>query len=353
MKIQKIYLSCLLISLCLLSICFSGCSLNFLNLNKTTLKSELIDAKNSTSQEELLNKVAPAVVGIVASSGGYESVGTGVCVSKNGYILTNNHVIEDANNIRLYLFDGSTCSATIKWADVSQDLAVVKASREVPYLPMAQKNSYKTGEEVFAIGTPIAIQFKHSVTKGIISAINRTLQVDTSLGTSTLASLIQHDASINPGNSGGPLINVFGEVIGINTAKITDAEGLGFAIPIDIARPVVTSLNASGFYQSAYLGVAGYDVGFSNGFDRSKSGVYVVAVDENSPAQLMGLKEGDVITKINGAKIENLLDLKEKMYSLKVGETAKITYLNNDEEFENNAEITVNPHVKQEAEKVY
>ena len=314
------------------SILFSGCSLNFLNFNKSSLKSELIDAKNSTSQEELVNKVAPAVVGIVASVGGYESVGTGVCVSSSGYILTNNHVIENSSNVKLYLYDGNTCLATVKWSSPSQDLAVLQASKEVPYLPMATKNSYKTGEEVFAIGTPIAIQFKHSVTKGIISAINRTLQVDTSVGTSTLASLIQHDASINPGNSGGPLINGFGEVIGINTAKITDAEGLGFAIPIDIARPIVDKLNTNGEYKSAYLGVIGYDVGFSNGFNRSQSGVYVVAVDENSPAYNLGIKKGDKITKINGEKVDNWLDMKTKIYQLDCNEEVTLTYINNSEQ---------------------
>ncbi len=344
MKIKKCIVICLILIVGFCGVVLSGCSLNFLAGNKSKLKSELIDAKNSASQEELVNKVAPAVVGIVANTGGYESVGTGVCVSSKGYILTNNHVIENANNVRLYLYDGTTCGAKVMWADVSQDLAVLQASKEIPYLPMAEKNGYQTGEEVFAIGTPIAIQFKHSVTKGIISAINRTLQVDTSLGTSTLASLIQHDASINPGNSGGPLINNFGEVIGINTAKITDAEGLGFAIPIDIARPVVTNLNADGEYKSAYLGVLGYDVGFSNGFNRSKNGVYVVAVDTNSPASNIGIKVGDTITAINGEKVNNLLDLKEIIYSLKYDEYVNISFERNDENFIKETVLLSNPN---------
>ncbi len=327
---------------CLLSLTLTGCDLSLLN-NRSTLKSELIDVSNISSQQELVTTVAPAVVGIVANTSGYESIGTGVCVSDEGYVLTNNHVIENANYIRLYLFDGTIASATIKWRDASQDLAVLQSSKSIPYLPMAQKNGYRVGEEVFAIGTPIAIQFKHSVTKGIISAINRTLQVDTSVGTSTLASLIQHDASINPGNSGGPLINLSGEVIGINTAKITDAEGLGFAIPIDIARPIVTNLNADGNYDTAYLGVLGYDVGFSNGFNRTQNGVYVVDVAQNSPANNIGVQKGDIITNLNGEKVENWLDLKTKIYSLKTNDIVSLTILRNGEELSENFELEAHP----------
>lgn len=345
MKTKKIILCLIMVCLSLISVFFSGC-LGFSSLTSPILKSELIDASNVSSQQELINSVAPAVVGIVSNTSGYDSIGTGVCVSEKGYILTNNHVIENSTSIRLYLYNGTTCSASIKWADVSQDLAVLQASKEIPYLPMAAKNGYQTGEEVIAIGTPISIQFKHSATKGIISATNRTLQVDTSLGASTLSSLIQHDASINPGNSGGPLINLKGQVIGINTAKITDAEGLGFAIPIDIAKPVVQNLNADGSYKTAYLGVVGYDAGFSNGFNRANNGVYIIDVDKNSPAQKLGLKQGDIVVSINGQKINNWLEMKENIYSLKERELVSITYTRNGKNYTQDIILKAHPCCK-------
>lgn len=318
---------------------FQGCSFG----NARTLGSNVsvypnpkpvqIDASNISSQRELLETVSPAVVGILAGTNVYDSIGTGVCVMANGYVLTNNHVVEGADYIRLYLFNGNTCDAKILWRNANMDLAVLKSDVDLPYLKMAEDKSYKVGEDVYAIGTPIALQFKHSATKGMISATNRTLQVDTSNGYSTLANLIQHDASINPGNSGGPLINTKGEVIGINTAKITDAEAMGFAIPVELIKPIVSSIKADGKFESASLGVFGYDDSF-NGFDVSKTGVYVVDVKINSPAERLGLKKGDVIKSIDGRNVENTLNMRVMLMKKKAGQEITIKYVQNGQEKE-------------------
>ncbi|MBQ0017520.1 MAG: trypsin-like peptidase domain-containing protein [Clostridiales bacterium] len=301
------------------------------SLQNRVAVSSIIDASNSANQAELLNKVSPAVVGISAVNGRNQSIGTGVCIDNKSYVLTNNHVIEGASVITLYLFDGSTCSANLVWRDSGYDLAVLQANKSIPYLKMVESGGYSAGEEVIAIGTPLALAFKHSATKGIISATNRTIQVDNDNGESTLDNLIQHDASINPGNSGGPLINLKGEVIGINTVKVVDAEGMGFAIPVDTARPLVQNLAANGHYNTAYMGVFGYDAHL-NKIGNGKVGYYVQQIATNSPAEEVGLNKGDIILKVDGKEINDAISLRKLIYEHQAGEKILV-------EFERDGEI--------------
>lgn len=321
---MKKYLVCLLIFIsCFMAGCFNTTgnisSQSYSNLPASTP----IDASTSKSQEELLQNVSPAVVGISCISGNYQSIGTGVCVHEKSYILTNNHVVENSGRITLYLFDGSTCSASLLWRDTACDLAILQASKTIPYLEMAQTGAYSTGEEVIAIGTPLALAFKHSATKGIISATNRTVAVDNDYGESTLDNLIQHDASINPGNSGGPLINLKGQVLGINTVKVADAEGMGFAIPVDTIHPLVKNISANGFYETSYMGVFGYDANLKL-YGKNRDGYYVQQVAQSSPAQNLGLQKGDIITKVNGQKVSGSISLKSVLYSFNAGDTVEL-----------------------------
>lgn len=320
----------LVFALLIISFCVTGCSPLQLNLgqNKSSYTSYKIDAKQYSNNEELLKNVSPAVVGILATTNNYQSIGTGVCVNSKGYILTNNHVIEDANSIKIYLYDGTTANANLVWRDSSQDLAVLQSSVSLPYLPMATDGSYKAGQDIIAIGTPISLAFKHTATKGMISAVNRTIQVDNENGYSTLSNLIQHDASINPGNSGGPLIDLQGNVLGINTVKVSDAEGLGFAIPISIGNAVISKLNANGSYNTSYLGVMGFDA-YMHNIGGKEQGVYIVSVDTNSPAYQAGLQEGDIITKIDDKEINSVLDLRLKLLSLEKNDNINITFNQN------------------------
>ena len=302
-----------------------------------------IDVKNITSYQDLIATCKPAVVGISATNGRYQSIGSGVCVDNTNHILTNYHVVEDGNVIGLYLSDGSTANATLVWTDASSDLAILKASKQIPYLPLASNNSYKSGDEVVAIGTPLDLAFKHSATKGIISAVNRTISVDNDFGESTLYNLIQHDASINPGNSGGPLINMSGEVVGINTVKVTDAEGMGFAIPVDTFKPVIQKVNANGSYTTTYIGVFGYDYQLKK-IGKLEHGFYVQSVAKNSPAEKAGINSGDIITKIDDVDIDLARELKTKLYTHNVGDVVKISVKSKDDMLEKTYEIKLEKH---------
>lgn len=292
--------------------------------------SQQIDTTNIKSYKDLVATCKPAIVGIAAINGRYQSIGTGVCVKNGAYILTNNHVVESGNVINLYLSDGRTANASIVWRDSSSDLAMLKSSIDIPYLPVAKSGSYQSGDEVVAIGTPLDLAFKHSATKGIISAINRTISVDNDYGETALYNLIQHDASINPGNSGGPLINMSGEVIGINTVKVTDAEGMGFAIPVDTFKPVIEKVSQTGSFETTYIGIFGYDNQLKN-IGKIANGFYIESVAQNSPAEKIGLRKGDIITKIDGIDVNLARELKTQLYYHNIGDIIKLT-VNNGEE---------------------
>lgn len=315
----------LIISVLFCCISVSGCVFFgvFKANNQTEFDSRPIDTTNISSTENLVSVCKPAVVGITAQMGRNQSIGTGVCVKKGAYVLTNNHVVQNAYNINLYLSDGTKATAKTVWADPSSDLAMLKSSVDIPYLPIAPTGSYNSGDEVIAIGTPLDLAFKHSATKGIISAVNRTISVQDDLGGNNLYNLIQHDASINPGNSGGPLINIKGEVIGINTVKVSDAEGMGFAIPVETFKNAIEKVSTNGGYKTAYMGVFGYDNQLKN-IGTVSNGFYIQDVAENSPAQKVGLQKGDIIKSINGQPVDVTSNLKSMLYASEVGDMVEV-----------------------------
>ncbi|MCI6542750.1 MAG: trypsin-like peptidase domain-containing protein [Firmicutes bacterium] len=339
---------CLLLFFLVSPICFSGCFSQYngdvkgtpdVNINMTP---RLISSQSDSNFEEVVETVTPAVVGISAVYKDQESVGSGVAVADGGYILTNNHVVEGASSITVYYANKTSGRATLVWTDPSMDLAIIKASINMPYLKTASLDNVKTGEEVISIGTPLTLQFKHTVTKGIVSALNRTIEIDNEDGsTSYLQNLLQHDASINPGNSGGPVINSNGKVVGINTLKVSEAEGIGFAIPVEIAMPVVEKVVSDGEYVTPYLGIFGLDseIAVFYGKTFEKEGVYVVNVDTSGPIGKAGIVKGDIITKVNDQKIRTMLDLRTAIYHHKIGDTIKITFLRDN--IEKTASITL------------
>lgn len=309
-------------------------------VGKEDMKPRLIESTNYSSNVDVVKNVSPAVVGIYSQDNASSSIGTGVAIQSGGYVLTNSHVVTNTY-VTLYLASGDTTKAKLVYRDESLDLAIVKSEVDLPYLSVASSGDYFVGEDVLAIGTPLALQFKHTVTKGIISAKNRTIKVDSTSGV-TLYNLIQHDASINPGNSGGPLINLRGEVIGINTVKVEDAEGLGFAIPTDTISPIFSKLSADGEYKPAYLGLFGVDAKYQSNIIGAK-GVYVYDIQSGSSLDLVGLKKGDIITRFDGKEIDDMLTLRKIMYSKNLGDKVKINYLSDN--FEN--EITITLKAKQ------
>ena len=296
------------------------------NVSGADLFAEPINASNIASNS------TSAVVGIECIMDGYRSVGTGVSVA-DGIILSNAHVVGDNDQVTLYLIDGSSTKANVVWKDSTLDLSILTTKAKIPYLTLENKDGVIVGEEVIAIGTPIDIQFQQTVTKGIVSALNRTVLLDDN--ESYLQDMIQHDASINPGNSGGPLINKKGNVVGINTLKVSSAEGIGFAIPVDAAKNVIEHIKNDGSYITPYLGVYGVDsqVAKYYNLDVNQDGVLVISTDANGPIAKGGIVKSDLITAINGQPISNMLDLRTELFKSKVGDSMLVEYLRNGQKF--------------------
>ncbi len=309
---------------------FAGCSM------KTEVSDPSVDmsirqitADEGTPATQMLSEARSAVVGIGVELGDGYAIGSGVAIAEGGYLLTNYHVVDGAYSITLYYADKTTGTGQYLWGDSSLDLAIVKSSKNLPYLSTSSAKDLLVGEEVYALGTPLTLQFKNTVTKGIISAMDRTIEVESTNGTSFLQSLIQHDASINPGNSGGALINAKGEVVGINTLKASEGEGIGFAIPIDIGRSVMAQVIKNKKYIEPYLGVFGFDSDIAELYgERSYAqGVYIVSVD--SPAKDFGLQKGDIIIGVNDMEVTNILDMRIALFSLVSKENVLISYVRN------------------------
>jgi len=259
-----------------------------------------------------------------------KGIGSGVVVDSRGYVLTNDHVAGgNPESLTVIFFDGKERKGRTVWSDPAIDLAVVKIEDGGPYdaAPLGVSEDLRVGQTVLAIGTPLGLQFQHTVTAGIISALNRTVQVPTDMGENYMEGLIQTDASINPGNSGGPLITLDGTVVGINTIKVNTAEGIGFAIPIDVAVPVVAHIRRDGAYETPYLGVVGYDREIACYYmqcDDLEDGVYVGELDPQGPAAKAGVRKGDIITRIDGSPITKMWEMRKAVYSHKVGEEMRL-----------------------------
>lgn len=233
--------------------------------------------------------------------------GSGFIVSKEGYILTNNHVVEGADNIKVTLLDGRSFNAKKIGQDPTFDLAVVQIkAKDLPALQLGDSDKTEVGEWVVAIGNPLG--FENSVTAGVVSAKNRTLQA----ADINFQGFMQTDAAINPGNSGGPLIDLKGNVIGINTAIVPYAQGIGFAVPINMAKQIMDDLIKHGEVRRGWLGVTVQPLTASlveSYKVPSKDGSIISDVQSGSPAEKYGLKRGDVITEIDGKKIKNSQDV--------------------------------------------
>ncbi len=254
-----------------------------------------------------------------------EGVGSGIIVSSDGYIVTNSHVIANgkAEELNVLFIDGSEKEASVVWYDDTLDLAVIKVDAEnLAPAELGDSDKIKIGETAVAIGNPLGLEFERTVTAGIVSGLNRTLQVSAE---SNMEGLIQTDASINSGNSGGPLLNKEGKVIGINTLKIQSVEGMGFAQPINLVKPVIDQITATGTFDDAYIGIIGED---AMRYQKAKGadlgieyGTLITAVQKDSPADKAELKPGDVITSINGDKVESFQGLRKLLYKYKPGES--------------------------------
>lgn len=304
--------------------------------------------EGESSIASVAEKVGPSVVSIVTQTrtGSYygpsasEAAGTGIVVSKNGYVITNNHVVESATGVSVIDSAGEEYSdVKVIGRDPLNDIAFLKINSNKEFAPATLGNSatIRTGQQVVAIGNALG-QYKNTVTSGIISGTGRPITAGTESGnTESLTDLIQTDASINPGNSGGPLVNMAGQIIGINTAIVEDANGIGFAIPINSTKGVLAGVLENGKVTRSYLGVSYLTVtpDVAREYKLSvKSGAYVHAdesnpVVSNSPAARAGIKSGDVITKVNDQAVGTQGGLSSILGGYKPGDKVTLTYLRN------------------------
>ena len=314
-------------------------------------------SEESASIEDVANKLSPSVVSIVTKSqssyGRYsisretQGAGTGIIVSSNGYILTNKHVVDGASTVSVVLYDGTSYdSADVIATDPLNDIAFLKidGADNLTAAELGDSKTLNIGQQVIAIGNALG-QYQNSVTSGIISGTNRTITAsssDSSTDTETLTDMIQTDASINSGNSGGPLVNVKGQVIGINTAVDSSAQGIGFAIPIGAAKGMLSEILETGSAKRAYIGVSyvqvtpevakEYNLSVNKGaYVYSESGSAVVS---GSPAAKAGIKDKDIITKINGVEVGIKGSVASLTAEYRAGDTIKITILRDGEEKE-------------------
>lgn len=326
------------------------------NTSQTTSPDKLLDSSGKTvvtANEEIISsvaeKVAPSVVSILTSTssrgGSATSAGTGIIVSKDGYVMTNNHVTQGAKSISVITSDGTTYSdVTLIGNDPLNDIAFIKISGVNNLTPATLGNSsdLRIGQQVVAIGNALG-EFQNTVTSGIVSAKGRPLTASSSDGESTenLTDLIQTDAAINSGNSGGPLVDLSGRVIGINTAVATDANGIGFAIPINATRGVLKGVIEKGEISRAYLGVRYVEITPSVASQynlTAKKGAYVYsdggssAVVANGPAAKAGIKDKDIITKVNDAVVGEAGSMSSLIGQYRPSETVQLTFLRDGKE---------------------
>jgi len=269
--------------------------------------------------------------------------GSGAIISEDGYIVTNNHVIDGADDITVTLTNKKSFKAKLVAADPSSDLAVIKIdAKGLPFLLYGNSDDVKVGQWVLAVGYPLTLET--TVTAGIVSAKGRTLEINRRQSTTPVESFIQTDAAVNPGNSGGPLINTEGKLIGINSAIASPTgayAGYSFTIPVNIVKKIVSDLMKFGTVQRAYLGIEyprdnlSEEEKKSNGI-KDDGGVYVMTVREGGAAAAAGVKKGDVITKINGVPVASGADLIGQIATYRPGDKISITYQRTGKEYTSN-----------------
>jgi len=321
-----------------------------------TQKIFISNTEVDTTITQVVQDIEPAVVTVVGSVSGTQTFfgitpdtqisGSGVIVSNDGYVITNNHVIENVKDVHIILNDGSELPAKVVSQDAFADIAVLKADGMMPAVAkLGNSDLLKPGETVIAIGSPLG-DFRNSVTVGVISATGRTL--DTGNGYQ-MENMIQTDAAINEGNSGGPLVNLAGEVIGINTLIVrgsgyssTTVEALGFAISSDTAKTISEQIINQGYFARPYLGVQYQTITPSIARRYSlptQYGAYITGIDSTSPANQAGLKVGDIITGIGDRQIGESISYINALFSFSPGDQVSIEFFRGNEKIQVNVTL--------------
>ncbi len=321
---------------------------------------DLVEPSGNLEQDIRLvaDRVRPAVVfvGIEANLRSFSQTipignGSGAIIDNEGHIVTNNHVVAGAPVLKVTLPDGRTFDAKLVGRDAVTDLAVIQiAGADLPVLPLGQSSDLKVGDWVVAVGNALGLEGGPTVTAGVVSALNRTIQEDSG---AALSGLIQTDAAINPGNSGGPLVNLRGEIVGINTAVPGPTggyqpSGIGFAIAIDEARPIIDQLIANGRVVRPYLGITMVTITpairAQVGLDVEK-GIIVTSVARNSPAARAGLRAGDTIVAADAKPISNEAALRHAIQSHRIGDTIELTIVRDGEQRSLRVQLSESPQL--------
>ena len=307
----------------------SGTKLNIVSSQESS-DTTFSDEEGALCLQDIYSSVIDSVVSISSMTSSGTSSGTGIIMSSDGYVITNHHVITGALVISVLTNDNQEYEAALVGSDEMSDLAVLKIdARGLQAAEFGDSSKLRVGDSVVAIGDPLGVQLRGTMTNGIISAINRDLTV----GDRTMT-LIQTNAALNNGNSGGPLINCYGQVIGINTVKMSSyytatasVEGLGFAIPISVAKPIIDELIENGYVAGRpAIGISGDSLpSYYRTYYRLPDGVYVTSVNEGSDAKAKGIREGDIVTAINGEKICSIDELNTVKNQYAAGDEVTLT----------------------------
>lgn len=326
-------------------------------INEQTVENAI---ENNIIVADILENMMESIVGIsklkdngssifLSSNESLLGIGTGIIISENGYILSNEHVTGSKySNCYITLEDSRKFDGKVVWSDTDLDLSITKIeAKNLKCVTLGDSSKIRIGENVFAIGNPIGFEFRRTVTSGIISSKNRTIKLEEENNVSYMSNLIQTDATINPGNSGGPLIYPNGEVIGINTVKISSAEGIGFAIPINVIKPVIESFKTNNSFEQATIGIYAYDkevIPYLNSNINFSKGIYVSEIIKNGPASKVDLKEGDIITSIDGKELNTMNDLREYIFSKKPNDEVSLEILRG--KINRNIKITLRKEIR-------
>ena len=307
----------------------SGTKLNIVSSQESS-DTTFSDEEDALCLQDIYSSVIDSVVSISSMTSSGTSSGTGIIMSSDGYVITNHHVITGALVISVLTNDNQEFEAALVGSDEMSDLAVLKIdARGLQAAEFGDSSRLRVGDSVVAIGDPLGVQLRGTMTNGIISAINRDLTV----GDRTMT-LIQTNAALNNGNSGGPLINCYGQVIGINTVKMSSyytasatVEGLGFAIPISVAKPIIDELIENGYVAGRpAIGISGDSLpSYYRTYYRLPDGVYVTSVNEGSDAKAKGIREGDIVTAINGERISSIDELNTVKNQYAAGDEVTLT----------------------------
>ena len=335
----------------LLAFILGAAGMYYFNLQNNNVPVSNVNKNVTITSEDSINESIQKIYDSVVVVKNYRNgrltgYGSGFVYKKDdryGYIMTNNHVVEGSSEIKVTLSNGDDVNAKVLGTDSYMDVAALSIDVDAvtAIAEIGESTKSKLGDTVFTVGTPVSTDYAGTVTKGIISGQNREITI-TNNGTTYMMEAVQIDASINPGNSGGPLVNINGEVIGVNSVKLIEdsVEGMGFAIPIEVAMSQISKLEKGEVIDRPLIGVSTYDSTNTLLTNNTDGGIVVGSVQNGSDAEVAGIEQGDIITKFDGKKVKSSAHLKFLLYKHNIGDSIKLTIVRGGKEKELTLKLT-------------